>query len=824
MGHLLADLKFAAKLLWKRKGFALAAVATLALCLGANAAMFTIVNAVLFEPLPLPESDRIVLMYNSYPKAGVARASNGVPDYYDRLRELDTVFQQQALYNFPGLTIGEQGRPERVLGMSVTPSFFQLIRVEPALGRAFTADEGEIGNEHRAVLSYAAWQQRYGGDEGVLGRDIQVNGEPHRIVGVMPPGFAFLDRDVQLWIPLAFSEEQKSDQARHSNSWENIGRLQEGATLLQVQARLDALTAANKERFPHFKEILENAGFHVQAHYLKDEIVRDVQPVLYLLWAGALFVLTIGVVNITNLVMARSHLRLREFATRSALGAGRWRIAQQLLVENTLLTLSSAVAGLLVGYWGLAFLVSLGLSELPRGDEIQMGATTIVFTLLLALAAGVVIGVLPVGHLMGINLQQALSEESRTGTGNRRTRLVRNGLVIAQVVFAFVLLIGSGLLLASFSRVLSIDPGFRDGERVLTGSVSLPATRYAGDPESREFFSRALERLRSLPGVVAAGMTSTIPFGSSQNDSVILAEGYVMEPGESLVSPNQIVVSPGYFEAMGINLIEGRWFDGQEVEGTLPTVIVDQRLARRFWPDRSPLGKRLYFPSDPRDLLAVNENTEFFTVVGVVRSVKIRALVDPDERVGAYYFPFQQSPRRWMTFALKSGMAGAGLAESVRRELAAIDPELPLYDVHTMQERLDDSLVARRSPMILVTGFGVAALLLAAIGVYGVLAYLVTQRTREVGIRIALGSSAAGIFRLVLKEGLVIVLSGLVLGLAGAFALARYVASLLYEVQPLEPSVLAAAAVLVAAVALGACSMPALRATRIDPVRALNGP
>ncbi len=822
MGRLSRDLGFGAKILWKGKGFALAAIATLALCLGANAAIFTIVDSVLFEPLPLPESDRLVLVYNSYPKAGVERASNGVPDYYDRLRELGEVFEEQAMYNFPGLTIGEEGRPERLQAMAVTPSFFRLARVDPALGRTFHEGEGEPGNESRVVLSHALWRQRFGGDEGILGKDIRLQGEPYTVVGVMPRGFVYLDPDVRMWIPLAFDEDQKSDQARHSNNWEFVGRLREGASLEQVRQRLDALTAANHERFPHFREVLNNAGYHVQAHRLKDEVVRDVRGVLYLLWAGALFVLLIGAVNITNLVLARSRVRLREFALRSALGAGRWTLARQLLTENVLLAVVSAAAGLALGYWGLSLLASLGLGELPRGSEIRMSAATVGFTLLLSTVVGLAMGVLPLGQLWRLNLGEALGEEGRSGTAGARFRMVRNALVTVQVVFAFVLLTGAGLLLVSFYHVLSIDPGFRDGERILTGSVSLPAGRYPEGADQRNFYSRTLERLRALPGVAEAGVTSTIPFGGSQSDSVILAEGYVMEPGESLVSPSFNVVSPGYFESMGIDLIEGRTFDGSDVPGALATVIVDQRLARRFWSDSSPLGRRLYFPNDPQDLLKIDENTRFFTVVGVVRDVKLRALVDPDERVGAYYFPLAQTPRRRMTFAVKAAGSPAGLAESVRRELAAIDAELPWYDVQTMQQRLDDSLVSRKSPMLLVTAFGAAALLLAAVGIYGVLAYLVTQRTREVGIRIALGSSTAGIFRLILREGVVIVGAGILLGLAGAFALARTVASLLYGVQPLDPSVIVAAVVVLGAVALAACAMPALRATRIDPVKALS--
>ncbi len=350
METLFQDLKFGLKLLWKDKSFAITAVATLALCIGANATIFSVINSVVLSPLPVPESDRIVLMYNSYPKAGVERASNGVPDYYDRLRELDDLMEEQAFYNGTGLTLGAEGRPERVSGLSVTPSFFRLLRTEPHLGRIFTEEEGEIGNEKKVLLSYAIWQQLYGGDEAVLGKDLRINDEPYVIVGVMPEDFIYLRPDTRLWIPLAFTAEQKSDDSRHSNSWESIGRLKPGATLEQARAKLDALTAANLELFPAFKEILLNAGFNVQAHFLKDEVVKDIRGTLYLLGAGVFFVLLIGCVNIANLMLVRASVRGKELAMRFALGAGRRRVARQLLTESVLLSVLGGLFGLAIGY------------------------------------------------------------------------------------------------------------------------------------------------------------------------------------------------------------------------------------------------------------------------------------------------------------------------------------------------------------------------------------------------------------------------------------------------------------------------------------------
>jgi predicted permease len=818
MGLLFQDVRFGARLLWKDKGFAVTAVATLAICIAANTAIFSVINSVVLKPLPVPDSDRILLMYNSYPNAGVDRASNGVPDYYDRLRDL-TVFQEQAMYQDQGLTIGEKGSVERVLGYGVTPSFFRLLRVQPVLGRIFTQEEGERGNERKVILSYPLWQKLYGGDKSILGKDLRIYGNPFTIVGVMPKDFLYLESEVRLWRPLAFSPEQK--QARHSNSWEMIGRLKPGATVQQAQAQLNALNAANLDRFPEMKGILINVGFRTKVFRLQDEVVRDIKRVLYLLWGGVLFVLLIGAVNIANLMLARSSARTKELATRFALGAGRWRVTRQMMTESILLMACSAVIGLLLGYWGLRVLNTVGLTRIPRGSEIALNGNVVLFILGLALAVGIAIGMIPMAHALKVNMTSVLREEMRSGASSRGSRMWRDALVVAQVALALVLLIGAGLLLASFRQVLAVNPGFAT-RQVLTGSVAMPSVRYKGDTELRSFMTRALEKIRALPGIQAAGATDSIPMGSNSSDSVILAEGYAMQPGESLVSPNQIVVTPGYFEAMRIPLVEGRFFDERDNKDASRVVIVDQRLARKFWPHSSPIGRRMWRPGSAEGLTHPDKNAEWFTVVGVVGSTKVRALVDPDERVGIYYFPYDQSPRDLITFAVRAAMEPRSLISATRNAVTELDAELPLYDIHTMEERIDESLITRRSPMLLALGFGLVALFLAALGIYGVLAYMVAQRTKEIGIRMALGCSAEAIFKLILKEGALIVGIGFAFGLAGAIALGQYVKSVLYSVRPMEPSVLAWVAGILAFAALVACILPARRATRVDPIIALR--
>jgi predicted permease len=822
MESLLQDIKFGVKLLWKDKGFAVTAIATLALCIGANAAIFSVINSVILRPLPVPESERLIIGFNSYPNAGVQRASNGVPDYYDRLSELDDVLEEQAMFNNSGLTIGEEGDVERALGLNVTPSFFRLMRVEPILGRVFTEEEGEPGNEQKIVLSYALWQQLYGGDEGVLGRDLRIYSRPYTIVGVMPSTFEGLDPDTDLWRPLAFTEEQKSDGNRHSNNWEYIARLRPGATLERVQAQMDGIVAANLERLPEWQEILTNAGYNVQVHNLQEYLTRDIRPMLYLLWGGVLFVLMIGAVNIANLVLARSSVRMKELATRFSLGAGRWRVSRQLLTESILLTIFGGVFGLLFGYWGLSALRSLGLEDLPRGSEVSMDGFVLAFILCLAVLVGVLISLIPMLQVVRVNMSSVFREEGRTGTSSKGARLVRSSLVVVQVSLAFVLLIGAGLLLASFRQVLSIDPGFRDPEQVLTGGVALPSARYEDGASRRAFMNEALDRIRALPGVVEAGATDTIPFGFNNSDSVILAEGYEMEPGESLVSPSRVVVTPRYFEAMGVELIEGRFYDATDTPESAPVIMVDDRLAQKFWPGESAIGKRMYRPESIEDIAAITEDTVFLDVVGVVRSMKLRALVDADERVGTYFFPYAQSSPSGPTFAVRTAVDPNSLIGAIRAEITAMDPEMPFIMPQTMQTRMAESLVSRRSPMVLALIFGAVALFLAAVGIYGVLAYMVAQRTKEIGIRVALGSGADQIFKLILREGVTILVIGFALGIAGTFALRRVVESQLYEVQSMDPLVLISVVVVLGLVALVACLVPAHRASRVDPIVALR--
>jgi predicted permease len=816
-----ADLRFATRLLWKERAFAATAVVTLAVCIGANAAIFAVVNAVLLQPLPVPHAEQLVHMYNSYPGAGLeeGRGSTGVPDYYDRLRETD-VFEEQALYNPRGVTLSGNGEAQRLVGMVSTPSLLRLLQVRPIRGRIFTEEEGELGKTNKVILTYASWQQWFGGQDSAIGQTLRLNGNPFTVVGVLPRDFSFLDPDVKIWTPIAFTAEEKSDESRHSNNWSYIARLKPGATVEQARQQIDALNVRNLDRFPALKQILINAGFHTVLVPLQAFLVRDVRSTLYLLWGGVVFVLLVGGVNVTNLMLVRSSARMKELATRHALGAGLPRIARQLLTETLLLALVGAALGLGLGWAGVRALAALSLDATPQGTKVAIDMTVVAFTLGLALALTVLIGLIPIVSLRHMNLSQTFREEGRSGTASSGARLVRRALVTAQVAFAFMLLIGAGLLLASFQRVLAVHPGF-ESAHVLTGTVNPPAARYKEDADVRAFWNRLMDRVRALPGVQAAGITSTIPL-SGASDSVILAEGYVMRPGESLISPFQAVVSPGYFEAMSMPLVRGRFFSASDDEKGPKVIVIDERLARRFWNGKDPIGHRMWKPNSAKELNSgPGPTSRWFTVVGVVGNIRLTGLTEK-EPVGAYYTPFAQDPERGMVIATRTAGDPSAIAGSIREQVRQIDPELPFYSVKPMQTRVDESLVNRRTPMLLATLFGGIALFLAAVGIYGVLAYQVAQRRKEIGIRLALGSDGRRIFNLIVSEGLLLLALGVAVGLAGAFAIRRAMATQLYGVQPMDPIVLAGVTGTLAVVAFLACAVPARRAAHIDPLIALT--
>ncbi|MPZ19791.1 MAG: FtsX-like permease family protein [Luteitalea sp.] len=820
---LVRDLRAGVRMLVKSRGFTATTILTLAVCLGANAAIFTAVYSVLLRPLPVPDADRIVAMGDVYPTITPNDIlSNTAPSYFDRLEAITTL-EEQAMFALWFDTITIDGVSEEIRGMRATPSLFRLLQVAPGLGRTFTDAEGEIGAEQKIILSHGLWQQLYGGDPAAVGRQLRLGwtGQRYTIVGVMPRGFSFFElgndghartagEQVQFWIPLAFTAAQRSDEERTRYGFFHVGRLRPDATVEQVQAQVDALNAANFERFPQFG--LSELRMYTAVTPLQEALTRSVRGILYLLWGGATFVLLIGALNIANLSLARSSVRARELAVRLALGAGRFRVTRQLIIEGLLLAGAGGLASVGVGAWILQVLGSGGLANMPNASSVQMGWTVVGFTVSMSLLVGVLLGLVPAATMSRLNVNRALAEGSRLGTGGRVTRLFRRGLVVTQVACSVVLLIGAVLLLTSFRNLLAVDAGF-DAERVTTATIFPPPSRYEDDNAVVALSDRVLESIRSMPGVQAAGLTSNIALSGRTSPATVSAADYTPRPDEALVLPSVVSVTPGYFEAMATPLVRGRYFAESDQEHTRRVAIVDERLAARFWPNEDPIGKGLHRGSSAR-----------YTVVGVVRDVRFESLAGRTESVGTAYFPHTQAPAlgrlRWI--AIKTASESPGVMRSLRSALTAIDPDLALSDTQTMSQRMSHSVVPQKLAMGLASMFGLVALLLSVLGVYGVLAYVVAQRTREIGIRVALGSTRRRIFRLIFKEGLTLVAGGLTLGLLGAVALGRLLEGQLFGVTPTEPVVLAAVILSTGIIALLACISPAHRATRVDPVTVLS--
>jgi predicted permease len=828
LSDVLRDARFAMRTWTRQRAFTITVLATLIVCLGGNTVIFSIVRSVLLKPLPLAGADRLVLIQNLYPKFGFSSAGPGVvaasvPDYFDRQRDIRS-FDEQAVYRRVSLTLGVTDGAERVNALRATPSFYRLLRAAPHVGRVIADEDGEVGNAARVMVSYNFWQRRYGGDPSLVGRDIRLDGTPYRVVGILQQRFEYLWKDINLWLPASFNADQQSDASRHSNNWVMIARLAPGATVAQAQREVDALNVRNDERLPQFSTLIRDSGFRTAVAPLQDELVRDVRATLYLLWAGALLVLLVGGVNLVNLFLMRSAGRRRELATRHAIGASVARVGRQVLTETTLLAVCGGAIGVAAGGWLLAFLPTLDLDVLPRNHDIGLDWQAAGAMLALAAAVGFVSGLIPLMQLSRANFNVMLNDAGRSSTAGIAGGRLRRLLATAQVALAFMLLIGAGLLLASFRAVLAIDPGF-DPAGVLTASINLPATAYRDGAALTQVTGRLLERTRAMPGVGAAGLTATIPFGGIYSNSVMLTEDGEPKAGESVVAPHQITASEGYFEAMRIPLVRGRYFDTRDTATAPPVVIVDERLAQRFWPGRDAIGRRLSRPGNPTgilDLLTRSPNPRYLTVVGIVANVQLTGLTPKDPPVGAYYLSYAQQPARSVVLAVRSAQDPETLVASLRSTLTSIDRELPLFDVRTMEQRLDRSLVQRRLPMVIALAFGLVALFLAAIGVYGLLACQVTERRREIGIRMALGSSAADVFRLVMRDGARITVLGILVGLAGTMAMARLMAGLLYGVGATDPVVVGAVAILLATVALIATWLPARRAAGVNPADALS--
>jgi predicted permease len=807
---MLQDIRFGLKLLWKQKAFSLAALLTLALCIGANTAVFTILHAVVLNGLPFPDSDRLVTLYNLYPGVGVTdRGANGVPDYLDR-RKLSDVFEEVALIGSRGYDVGPDGATRRIDGEYVTPSYFRVLKAQPLLGRAFTEDEAVLGKDHVAILTEGLWREMFGRDPNVIGRDIRLSGVPYSIVGVMPDTFRALNRDRKLWVPFAFTPEQTSDDARHNNNWGMTAKLRPGVTVARAWQRVDALNKENLGRFAKYKDLLINARFQTKVIGMKDEMIRDIKDTLYLLQAAVLGVLLIGCVNLANLTLVRTSARLKELSVRFSLGAGRWRLSRQLLTESVTISLLGGLLGVGFALGGVRLLSFLGAEDLPRGGDIRIDGGVLLFTMLVTLLTGLAFGAIPLFTLFKRDLTEVFRGNERMGTSGRHALSLRAALVVTQVSLAFVLLIGSGLLTRSFMRLLTVSPGFKS-ENVVTAQFSLPPNRYKDATQQRNAVQSVLEKARAIPGAKHVGITTFLPFSNNQNASSILIEGHPLAPGELPPVPGLNTIDSGYLQTMGIPLLSGRNFSDSDGPDSMRVALVDQFMARKYWPNGSPIGSKLHGMEDK----------EMFTIVGVVGSVKTGDLAEQNP-VGQVYFHYKQKDPDSVSVVMRGESDGVPLTNGLRAALSQVDPQVALFDTKTMPERMSASLLNRRAAMALCLIFAGLALLLSAVGIYGVLAYSVAQRTREIGIRMALGANARDVLGMVLGQGAKVTGVGLVIGGVGAFLLTRVMASMLFEVRPHDPLVFLATGGLLALVALVASFIPSLRAIWIHPSEALR--
>jgi predicted permease len=806
---ILDDLNHALRRLWSKPAFAIAVVLTLALGIGCNTAVFSVIQGLLLRPLPYSQSERLVHVYNTYPKMGVEFSGMTVPDYVDR-RDQATALAQSAIYHEYSFDLAERGPPQRVVGIVASPSLFTTLGVQAEIGRTFVDDEAVLGHERVVLLSHGLWRDEFGANPSVVGRDIRISGQPYRVVGVMAASFVFPRSEIALWVPFAFSERQKSDSMRGLEFAESIGRLAPGASIEQLTAQFDAIVARNLEHLsPEFKARVADTGFAGRARPLREQLAGDVDATLWLLQAAVALVLLIACANVANLMLVQLSSRQRELHTRAALGATHARLAQQMLVESLVLATGGGIVGIGVAYAGIELIRALGLDGAANGFSIGLQLPVLGFALASMLVSALFFGVLPIALLRTGRTSERLKEGGRGGLGSRSTRTSRNALVVLQVGLAVALLIGAGLLVNSLLRVQQQSPGF-DSEHLVTVSLHLSRDRYREPAQTLQFHDRLLEAVRGLPGVRSASSAGGMLFSSDYDSGQYLIEGRETA-GKSNVGYLQ-PVDKDFFSTLGIPLLSGRSFVSSDASGA-PVAIIDERLAKKVFGDQSPLGTRL-------GTIGIH-GTDWHTIVGVVASVKRKQLSEVDG-METYYFPYRPAPPRIFRLAVRTDVAASQLIAPIRAALQRIDPEQPIFDVMSMHERIDRSLDERRTITLLLSIFAGIAFCLCAVGIHGVLAFAVAQRSGEIGVRRSLGASRADVMRLVLANAARLAVVGIACGIALALVLEQPLRAWLFGVDVLDPATSTAVVALVAAMVLLASWIPARRAGSISPMEALR--
>ena len=820
MQTLWQDMRYGARMLLKQPGFTLIALLTLSLGVGANTAIFSVINAVLLRPLPYPESERLALYNERSPQ--MDGMSISWPNYTD-WRAQQRVFEEMAVFNRGDYNLTGAGEPERIQAGQVTASLFTTLRAHASLGRVFTADEDKPGGPPVVVLSYGLWQRRFAGDPQIVGKTLNFNDRTYTVIGVMPQGFRFPSR-VEMWVPVGQLSDQPSWKQRGNHpGLYGVARLKPGATIEQARADMDNIAAGLEKLYPG-----SNQDNRVRIMPLIENYVRDVRRALWVLFGAVGFVLLIACANIANLLLARATTRSKELAVRAALGAGRWRIVRQLLTESLLLAVMGGALGLLLATWGVDLILKTSPDAIPRAQEIGMDNRVFIFTMAVSVLTGLVFGLIPAWQASKVDAYETLKEAGRGNSGRRQW--LRSSLVVTEVAAALVLLVGAGLLIRSFYRLHQVNPGF-SYERLWSANIMLPEKKYSTE-QRIEFWRRLTERLRAVPGVEAAAVSSGLPLGNNGWQTSFTIEGRPAPPPGQTPLMEACLVSSDYFRAMGIPLRAGRYFTEQDTHrpptGPLPSdlgeegryyfglnaIVIDEEFARRHWPNEDAVGKRVRLGGgDPNAPLA--------TVIGVVGRVKMESLSGGSNYVQGYFHSLQL-PSRGMTAVIKSSVEPAGLTAAVRSQVAALDSSQPIYNIRTMEQIRDESVAAQKLNLTLLILFASVALVLALVGIYGVMSYAVTQRTHEIGIRVALGARGPDVLRLVVGQGMSLAGAGVVIGLAMAYGLTRLMSALLFSVKPTDLLTFTAVTVLLAVVALVACWIPARRAAKVDPMVALR--
>jgi predicted permease len=801
-----------------RPTFAIAAVLTLALGIGANTAVFSVLNGLLLKPLPYADGERLVQVYNVYPKMNLFDAGTSIPDFLDRKAEIDAL-EDLGLYSGQSFNYSQDGAPQRLVGIRATASLFSTLGVGAGLGRTFGSDAEVAGQDRVVVLSHGSWQNLFAADPAILGRDIRLNGEAYRVIGVMPDGFAFPNKNVQLWVPFAFTEAQRSDNERGNEYSSSIGRLKPGATVEQLNAQLraSAMRLADRaaglpdERAAGYATFIREGGFYGESKSLREQWVGEIKPVVFLLQAVVALVLLIACANVANLMLTRVHARQKELSVKAALGAGRWRIARQLLAESLLLAFVGGAIGIAVAYGALQLLDVFNLADNRLSDQVGIDMSVLLFTLGLSCATGLLFGLMPALSPWD-NRVNELIKDGRSRGGGRAAQAARQVLVVAQMALAVSLLVGAGLLMRSFWSVQAQDPGFvEDG--LLTARIDLAANAYPDAVRQAAFVERALDEIRAIPGVAEAAFASGLPFGDSNWTSSFRIDGLEVPNGQPEPHGYIRVVDEGFFAAMQIPLLQGRHFEASDTAGTTPVVIIDQVLARKYFPAGDAIGKTIAWGQ--------GSETTNWTIVGVVGTIKTSNLTDEVTKE-SYYFSYRQNPLPQGFLMIRTDLPTGGLVSGLRDAVLRVDPAQPVHDIRTLDERIAISMEGRRAPMVLVQLFAGVALILAVIGIYGVLSHSVQQRTGEIGVRMAIGARASDVQQLVLAYGARIVGYGLGIGLVGALALAWFMRSLLFGVSSADPATIAAVLTLLGGTALVACWLTARRAAATPPMTALR--